>query len=155
MWKSVQKRDRIIWKSGKTYEAGTDKTFSLDTLPQEYTAYGNGDYRINGLTVLEECHYMYHGEKVAFGTLAQLVLENVLHEELEEIIMWCIEVGLPVTLEELGAGNVTDEQLMEVAKAASAEGDTLQNMPFTVTPESVFAAIKAADAYGRYYLGEE
>ena len=33
----------------KTYEAGTDKTFSLDTLPQEYTAYGNGDYRINGL----------------------------------------------------------------------------------------------------------
>mgnify|MGYP000529672789 CR=1 FL=1 len=124
-------------------------------LPQEYTAYGNGDYRINGLTVLEECHHMYHGEKVAFGTLAQLVLENVPHEELEEIIMWCIEVGLPVTLEELGAGNVTDEQLMEVAKAASAEGDTLQNMPFTVTPESVFAAIKAADAYGRYYLGEE
>ena len=155
MWKSVQKRDRIIWKSGNLYEAGTDKTFSLDTLPQEYTAYGNGDYRINGLTVLEECHYMYHGEKVAFGTLAQLVLENVLHEELEEIIMWCIEVGLPVILGELGAGNVTDEQLMEVAKAASAEGDTLQNMPFTVTPESVFAAIKAADAYGRYYLGEE
>lgn len=155
MWKSVQKRDRIIWKSGNPYEAGTDKTFSLDTLPQEYTAYGNADYRINGLTVLEECHYMYHGEKVAFGTLAQLVLENVLHEELEEIIMWCIEVGLPVTLGELGAGNVTDEQLMEVAKAASAEGDTLQNMPFTVTPESVFAAIKAADAYGRYYLGEE
>ena len=27
------------------------KTFSLDTLPQEYTAYGNGDYRINGLEV--------------------------------------------------------------------------------------------------------
>lgn len=151
--------DRIVCVdrgfSGNPYEAEKDRTFSLDTLPQEYTAYGNGDYRINGLTVLEECHYMYHGEKVAFGTLAQLVLENVLHEELEEIIMWCIEVGLPVTLGELGAGNVTDEQLMEVAKAASAEGDTLQNMPFTVTPESVFAAIKAADAYGRYYLGEE
>ena len=44
---------------------------------------------------------------------------------------------------------------MEVVKAACAEGDTLHNMPFTVTPESVFAAIKAADAYGRYYLGEE
>ena len=107
----------------------------------------------NGLTVLEECHHMYHGEKAA--SAEGDTLQNVPHEELEEIIMWCIEVGLPVTLEELGAGNVTDEQLMEVAKAASAEGDTLQNMPFTVTPESVFAAIKAADAYGRYYLGEE
>ena len=47
------------------------------------------------------------------------------------------------------------DTLMEVVKAACAEGDTLHNMPFTVTPESVFAAIKAADAYGRYYLGEE
>ena len=31
----------------------------------------------NGLTVLEECHHMYHGERLHFGTLAQLVLENV------------------------------------------------------------------------------
>ena len=98
---------------------------------------------------------MYHGEKVAFGTLTQLVLENVSLDELEDIILWCIEVGLPVTLAELGAGNVTDDQLMEVAKTACAETDTLHNMPFEVTPETVFAAIKVADAYGRYYLDEE
>ena len=109
----------------------------------------------NGFTVLEECHHMYHGEKVAFGTLTQLVLENVPLDELEDIILWCIEVGLPVTLAELGAENVTDDQLMEVAKTACAETDTLHNMPFEVTPETVFAAIKAADAYGRYYLDEE
>lgn len=109
----------------------------------------------NGFTVLEECHHMYHGEKVAFGTITQLVLENIPQEDLEEIILWCIEVGLPVTLAELGAGKVTDEQLMEVATTACAENDTLHNMPFEVTPETVFAAIKAADAYGRYYLDEE
>lgn len=106
----------------------------------------------NGFTVLEECHHMYHGEKVAFGTITQLVLENVSEEELVDVITWCIELGLPVTLAELGAGEVSDERLMEVAKAACAEGDTLHNMPFDVTPETVFAAIKAADAYGRYYL---
>ena len=50
---------------------------------------------------------------------------------------------------------MTDEQLLEVAKTACAENDTLHNMPFEVTPETVFAAIKAADAYGKYYLGEE
>jgi len=27
-------------------------------------------------------------------------------------------------------------------------------MPFAVTPETVAAAIKAADAYGRYFLAE-
>ena len=31
---------------------------------------------------------------------------------------------------------------------------SLHNMPFEVTPETVAAALKAADAYGRYYLGE-
>lgn len=106
----------------------------------------------NGLTVLEECHHMYHGEKVAFGTLTQLVLENVPEEELTDIICWCIELGLPVTLAELGIKDATDEKIMAVATAACAENDTLHNMPFEVTPEKVFAAIKAADAYGRYYL---
>ena len=108
----------------------------------------------NGLTVLPECHHMYHGEKVAFGTLTQLVLENVDGDELERIISFCIELGLPVTFEELGITEVTDEKLMAVATAACAEGDTLHNMPFEVTPEKVCAALKAADAYGRYFLGE-
>ncbi|MEE1086728.1 MAG: glycerol dehydrogenase [Schaedlerella sp.] len=108
----------------------------------------------NGLTVLEECHHMYHGEKVAFGTLAQLVLENVSADEIRDIIEWCIELGLPVTLKELGVKEVTDEKIMAVAQAACAPADTLHNMPFEVTPETVCAAIKAADAYGRYFLGE-
>ena len=108
----------------------------------------------NGFTVLDECHHMYHGEKVAFGTITQLVLEDIPAEELEDIIDWCIELGLPVTLKELGITEVTDEKLMAVATAACAENDTLHNMPFEVTPETVCAAIKAADAYGRYFLGE-
>ncbi len=30
----------------------------------------------NGLTCIKDCHHLYHGEKVAFGTLTQLVLET-------------------------------------------------------------------------------
>ncbi len=40
--------------SGNPYEAGEDRTFSLDVLPQEYSGYGNGDYRINGMEVEHE-----------------------------------------------------------------------------------------------------
>ncbi|MGN1189280.1 MAG: glycerol dehydrogenase, partial [Candidatus Ornithospirochaeta sp.] len=105
----------------------------------------------NGLTVLEGCHGMYHGEKVAFGTIAQLVLENVSEEDLEEIILFCIDVGLPVTFEELGIKDVTDEELRMVAEAACAENDTIHNLPFEVTVDSVVSALKAADAYGRFY----
>ena len=105
----------------------------------------------NGFTVLPECHHMYHGEKVAFGTITQLVMENA--EELEEVIMFCIEAGLPVTLRELGIEEVTPEKIRAVAEAASVEGETIHNMPFTVTADSVYAAIMAADALGNYYLG--
>ncbi|PWM46425.1 MAG: glycerol dehydrogenase [Clostridiales bacterium] len=106
----------------------------------------------NGFTVLEECHHMYHGEKVAFGTIVQLVLEDVTEDELFEVIEFCVDVGLPVTLEELGIKQATPEKIMAVAQAACSENDTLHNMPFEVTPESTFAAIMAADAYGREFL---
>ncbi len=37
--------------SGNPAEAGTDRTYSLDALPQEYPAYGSGDYRSSALKV--------------------------------------------------------------------------------------------------------
>lgn len=106
----------------------------------------------NGFTVLEECHHMQHGEKVNFGTLTQLVLENIPQDELVDILDWMISVGLPVTLAELGVKDTSREHLMPVAEAACAENDTLHNMPFEVTAESVYHAILAADAYGRAAL---
>lgn len=102
----------------------------------------------NGFTVLEECHHMYHGEKVAFGTIVQLVLENRPMEEIEEIILFCMEIGLPTTLEDIGAGKVTPEQLMEVAKASTVEGETIHNLVKTVTAQDVYAAIITADSIG-------
>ena len=99
----------------------------------------------NGLTAIPETHSLYHGEKVAFGTLVQLVLENAPLEELEEVLEFCTEVGLPTTLADLGVENPTQEQLMEVAKLACADADTLHNMPFPVDADSVYAAILAAD----------
>jgi glycerol dehydrogenase len=108
----------------------------------------------NGLTQLPETHEYYHGEKVAFGTLAQLVLEDAPREDIEEILEFCIEIGLPVTLEQVGVVDVTREKVMAVATAACAEGDTMGNMPFEVTPDMVCEAILGADALGRYYTEE-
>ncbi|MDN5330877.1 MAG: glycerol dehydrogenase [Tepidanaerobacteraceae bacterium] len=103
----------------------------------------------NGFTVLHECHHMYHGEKVAFGTITQLVMENSPMEELEEVIGFCLDVGLPVTLEDLGIKEVKEEDIRKVAEASCAEGETIHNMPFKVTPEDVYNAIMGADALGK------
>ena len=108
----------------------------------------------NGLTCLSECHHMQHGEKVNFGTLTQLVIENMPEDELSDILDWMTAVGLPVTLGELGITDLSREHLMPVAEAACAEDDTLHNLPLEVTPEIVYNAMLAADAYGRAALAE-
>lgn len=106
----------------------------------------------NGFTVLPQCHHMYHGEKVAFGTLVQLVLEDSPEEEIAEVIDFCCRVGLPVTLRQLGITEIKEEEIMEVAKAATAEGESIHNMPFPVTAKDVYAAILTADSIGNDYI---
>ncbi len=107
----------------------------------------------NGFTVLEATHRYYHGEKVAFGTLASLFLTDKPTEIIDEVFSFCEAVGLPTTLAEIGLENVSDQELMKVAEAACAEGETIHNEPIPVTPKSVFAAIKAADAEGKSRKG--
>ncbi|MEG0296952.1 MAG: glycerol dehydrogenase [Clostridium sp.] len=105
----------------------------------------------NGLTEIEEMHHLMHGEKVAFGTLAQLVLENAEIEEIEEVIDFCQTLGLPTTLEEMGVKEINNEDIMRVAVKSCEKGDTMHNMPFKVTPEDVYAAILATDALCKKY----
>ncbi len=37
--------------AGNPYQAGTDRTYSLETLPQEYSCFGSGDYRVSALKI--------------------------------------------------------------------------------------------------------
>lgn len=103
----------------------------------------------NGLTALEEAHHCYHGEKVAFGTIVHLVLENALKSEIDAVLAYCKTVGLPTCLEDLGVEEVTDEKVRAVAKLATAPNETIHNMPFDVTEDDVYAAIYAADQLGK------
>lgn len=102
----------------------------------------------NGLTVLEGTHHYWHGEKVAFGVITMLMLEERPAEVVEEVVDLCLEVGLPVTLEDIGLEGVSREELERVAEAACVEGETIHNMPFEVYPEMVVDAMLAADAFG-------
>ena len=106
----------------------------------------------NGLTVLPETHHFYHGEKVAFGTLTQLMLENASVEELDTVCAFCTQVGLPITLAQLDVTENIEAKMRQVAEAACAEGETIHNMPFKVTADTAYAALIAADQYGRQFL---
>jgi len=103
----------------------------------------------DGMTVLEETHHLLHGEKVNFGTLTQLVLEDRDESFIKEIITFCKKVGLPTTLDDLGLKDVSDERLLAAAKETCRADDTMVNMPFTVTPEMIVKAMRKADALAK------
>lgn len=102
----------------------------------------------DGITALPAGAKTLHGERVAFGVLCQLVAENADESLIEEVVSFCLRVGLPVTLEELFV-DLTEENLRTIAQGSlnsfwSAE-------PFDVTEEIVIDLIIAGDTLGTYY----
>ena len=103
----------------------------------------------NGLTAAPGTHAYLHGEKVAFGLLVQLVLEGSPRATVEQVLGFSTGVGLPITLAQIGLRNLPDDLLGQIARRATALGETIHNEPFEVTPDMVSHAILAADAWGR------
>ena len=103
----------------------------------------------NGLTAAPLTHPYYHGEKVAYGLLTQLILEGKPRSVIDPILTFSSAVGLPITLAEIGLTELPDDMLTQVAQRATAEGETIHNEPFEVQPDMVADAILAADSMGR------
>jgi len=107
----------------------------------------------NGLTAAPATHAFFHGEKVAFGVLVQLVLEGKPSSLVHQVLEFSTEMGLPVTLADIGLGDASSDTLNQVAARGTAKGETIHNEPFEVSPGMVFDAIRAADATGRAWKG--
>jgi glycerol dehydrogenase len=107
----------------------------------------------NGLTAVPQTHSYFHGEKVAYGVLVQLVLEKKSETLIEEVLEFATRVGLPTTLAAIGLADMTGEMLDRIAARSTAEGETIHNEPFQVEPPMVAEAIRAADALGREWQG--
>jgi len=103
----------------------------------------------NGLTAAHETHAFFHGEKVAFGLLVQLVLEGVPRATVDDVLGFSCDVGLPISLADIGLPDLPRDRLDPIARRATAPGETIHNEPFEVTPDMVADAILAADALGR------
>ena len=103
----------------------------------------------NGLTAVPPTHAFLHGEKVAFGVLVQLMLEGKQRSLVDQVLGFAADVGLPMTLADVGLGEMTGEMLDRIATRSTAKGETIHNEPFEVRPEIVSDAIRAADATGR------
>lgn len=92
----------------------------------------------------------YHGERVGFGILTQLVLEKS-DQEFRAMQAFMRAIGLPISLAEMGAANPSEADVRKAAEAACVPTQFTKNLPFPVTVEDVHQAIMTADRLGREY----
>ncbi|SHI23588.1 glycerol 2-dehydrogenase (NAD+) [Sporobacter termitidis DSM 10068] len=102
-----------------------------------------------GFSAVPSLHRCLHGETVAFGLLVHLILEDRPAAVLNEIYAFCLSVGLPVTLADIGGAHLDRETLRRAAEASAAPGKPSHNMAFPVTGGVLYDAILTADALGR------
>lgn len=101
----LQKQDRGF--SGNLYDAGNDRTYSLDVLPQEFPTWGTGDYRSTALIVRGQdgttaCDLRYRGYRILSGKYGLSGLPAVYGAEKEaqtlEVVLEDGRTGIQVTL---------------------------------------------------------
>ena len=103
----------------------------------------------NSLPAIHETHGLMHGEKVAFGLMTQLCLEQDLAmEAVYRIVDFLNAVGLPTTFAAMKMQAVSKERLLEFARSVSGEGSFVHNHAFAVTAENIVDAMVAADSLG-------
>ncbi|WP_341527554.1 iron-containing alcohol dehydrogenase family protein [Nostoc sp. UHCC 0302] len=105
----------------------------------------------NGLTHISG-HGSIHGEKVAFGILVQLRLEEMLQGNQlaaaarQQLLKFYTEIGLPQKLSDLGLGNITLGELQQAAEIALAPNSDIHRLPFKVALEQLMAAMISTTA---------
>ena len=101
----------------------------------------------NGLTQLPAAHGILHGEKVAYGILVQLRLEEMIAQNQlaqtarQQLLKFYQEIGLPCTLTDLGLQHVTLAEFQHMADYTCQPRSDIHRLPFTVTPEFLLAAM--------------
>jgi glycerol dehydrogenase len=106
----------------------------------------------NGLTQLAASHGQLHGEKVGFGVLVQLRLEECLGgnqlagQARRQLLPFFRSIGLPTSLAELGLASCSIEELHGACAFACRPDSDLHHLPFAVGEVELLAAMVSTGA---------
>ena len=106
----------------------------------------------NGLTQLEATHGSLHGEKVGFGVLVQLRLEELVGgnrlaaQARRQLLPFFRALALPLSLADLGLDSASLSDLRAVCAFACREDSDLHHLPFQVAPDDLLAAMVSTTA---------
>lgn len=94
----------------------------------------------NGLTHLHETHHLLHGDKVAYGILVQLLLENNL-EEIKALLPFYKALNLPYKLESLGVHKDLAQSVKMIAKYSALPDESIHLLNISITEQLIQEAV--------------
>ncbi|MBP1047669.1 glycerol dehydrogenase [Enterococcus sp. BWM-S5] len=157
----AEKCEEILFSYGlQAMEDNRNKTVTpaFDAVVEANTLMSGLGFESGGLAAAHALHngfsaihgkadQLMHGEKVAFTTLVQLVLEKQSEEMLKRYITLFRELGLPTTCEDMGIDTKDEEQLLTIARQSMVKGDSLQQMPMKLSEEDIIEGIRELDRF--------
>lgn len=93
----------------------------------------------NGLTSAPESHLALHGDKVAYGILVQLMLEEK-YNEIEHLLPFYKKIGLPISLNDL---HIPAHRIVAIAEKSTTVKETIHVLKNRrITAEETIQAMK-------------
>ena len=146
--------------SGNPYDAGEDRTYSMDTLPQEFPCYGNGDFRSTAFAVENadgsmSCDLRYKSHKIFDGKYNLEGLPAVYASEEEaqtlEILMEDPVTGVKVVLL-YGVLSAQDIITRSVCVKNESSGKIFVNKIESASLDFLYGDYELLTFYGRHAM---
>ncbi len=106
----------------------------------------------NGLTQIKSCNSFLHGEKVGYGILAQLRLEEIVSnnhlagQARKQVLDFLKKINIPVKINDLVLDPMQSIELSQACNFICRKGSDIYNLPFKIEPKQVHKAIIEAGA---------
>ncbi|MCQ2011328.1 MAG: iron-containing alcohol dehydrogenase family protein [Sporolactobacillus sp.] len=94
----------------------------------------------DALTIRPETHHLLHGIKVSYGLLVELVIENK-PKEMQRLLPFYRALGLPLSLADLSLGNLTNNEIREIAVSVLKPTSLIHMHPMKCTVDTVYNAM--------------
>lgn len=164
-WSILETCAKVLFEKGvKAYYAAQAGYITNDfELCLEHIILGNGlaSTAVGGLSMahmldevflrIKTTKRLMHGQHVGYGVIPMLIYYGQPLDEIHRYIDFAKALGIPVTMEELGIVNMSDEELIETAQSA-INGPTARFCVTKFTPEDLVKSMRAADTLVHAYL---
>lgn len=135
-------------KTDEAVESVVEATILMSGLGFENGGLSIAHSLTRGFSAIASLGKALHGEQVAYGLLVQLVMEGRSADFVEELRQFYRQLGLPLSLADLGLTGDKAEAIARIAQRSFAEAPYIRHIEAEVDEQVIVSAIETLEAMG-------